>query len=752
MNKDIAEILSQATKELEKTEEYQQEKNQLLEDIKNGKELNLQDWNNLSLSDLLTKDENNITYLEYACKDKQLFYANYRIKLDIYKNLEAMYICAKNNYIRWVDFFDYEDIFFEKIDGEKLIDYIFNNNIEIGYFFFIGFKKHAEIIDYILKKDKKYLNHLSPELAESLLTKQNGTYPVDKYIDIPEVKKFIAGSAPKESLIKYCLEKENYDLLKNAKEAVLLSDNGKGKRIIEELLDRKIDPTFYEEKFTSKETLDILLKRNRIDLLYNAELSLLLSKYDNKITYLELMIEKQKEGMDMHLEKMSFNYHFQPTEMLAQELIILARNDMHVFVPEITKEMLLHRGKFDKRSVIQQLVSIDKETTASKIIPKCQNNKDPDLVIVLKNLGIEDTPIKHTPKDPRFSEQYIEKINEEYDKDCESICPRLLDYLKILFSHDGKSDEKLVDALIKSYTFLTSTNHPNNQLFMQELKQLIEIKKHNLAFTYEKIDDGGFFSESEGIRMDSAIIGTINHETSHALHYFLAGDYIPENYFEVIERARNNPDIISKVKEYSEKLTQLKEKIKSEISKSKIQEFYNELYKGDRLLELSLFLGMSKEKQKQKLIEDYQEQVLDTILASTYSVEEFMSQRIEIEKDETTDSIVRSYYDSLIAIGDIVDAIFMGKFKNGALHDYSNEEIKPTYGHGISYFSHKNKGFMEMIADYGSIIKSKNCDQMIKYLRSIVGDEVVDMIKEVYENNILQSNVYQEMEERGHAR
>ena len=47
-----------------------------------------------------------------------------------------------------------------------------------------------------------------------------------------------------------------------------------------------------------------------------------------------------------------------------------------------------------------------------------------------------------------------------------------------------------------------------------------------------------------------------------------------------------------------------------------------------------------------------------------------------------------------------------------------------------------------MIANYGTILKSKNSSEMFLYLRSIVGDELVDLLKEVYENNILGSQKY----------
>lgn len=76
---------------------------------------------------------------------------------------------------------------------------------------------------------------------------------------------------------------------------------------------------------------------------------------------------------------------------------------------------------------------------------------------------------------------------------------------------------------------------------------------------------------------------------------------------------------------------------------------------------------------------------MDTILAKTYSVDEFISQRKEIEIFEVTDAMLRNNYTAFICIGDIIDAI---------------------------------------------------------YLRSIVGDEVVDMIEDCYMNNILGSKTF----------
>ena len=382
---------------------------------------------------------------------------------------------------------------------------------------------------------------------------------------------------------------------------------------------------------------------------------------------------------------------------------------------------------------------------------------DPELVIVLRNLGIEDTAVDIKTKDVKFSDIYIDGYNEDYARKCVSACPELLDMLRDLFYSDGVSDKSAVDSLIISYTYLTSYGNLNKEMFIQELRKLIMIKMRNFdSFTYTKVDDGAYFNLGGGVCLVNNIISTINHETSHALHYYLASNYVPKNYFDVISRVRTSKGIINRVSNYSKGMARLRKSIKAEISKSKIEEYYEGLYQGDKLLELSLFLGMSKLEQKEKLIDDYNEQVLDVILASTYSVDEFIRQRIQIEVDEMVDAIFRNDYDALIAIGDIIDAIFMGKFKNGALFDNEGIEIQPTYGHGIGYYdSNKNNGFSEMIANYGSIIKSRNSEEILAYLRSIVGDEVVDMIKDVYENNILKLQVYEqesEVEGVGHAR
>lgn len=726
-----------------------------LEAIKSGNKRFMSSWRNITFADLLSVDENNISYLEYAFKNNVYFSGE--VAKDLFSNLEVLYFCAKNGFFGQVDVVPDEDIYFEKNqDGKSLIEYIFEHDVRTSFFFFGQFEKHIELVDYLVKYDRFSLSRLSPELVGLLLEEQNGVYPIDKYIHDPNVINEVLRKASKDKIISYCTTKNDYTILKDAGEELLLYDMDGEKKVIEFLLDSGNDPTFSGFHFKSSDILELLVERNRFDLLYGADLSLLLSWYDGERTFLDLMIEKQKQGIDVHLERLPFRYWINPAEMTAMELIKLAQNDFQMFVPSITSGMLLHKGFDDKKTVLEQMLDIDRELTISKILPRCRDRSEPTFALILRNLGIEESTISISTDDARFSDGYIEDFNKKYASGCVSVCPELLDELRDLLYSDGLSDRDAIDALLISYTYLTSEDHPNNEMFVHELKQLIEIKKANPdKFTYTKIDHGAYFEQGGGVHLCNDIISTINHETSHALHYYLADDYVPENYFEVTERIRNSEGILDRVKEYSERMSQLKKELKDAVSKSNIEEYYESLYQGQKLLDLSLFLAKSKEEQKAELIADYNEQVLDVILADTYSVEEFIKQRIEIEVNEIVDNTFRNDYDAFIAIGDIIDAVFKGKFGNGALFDEDGVVIEPAYGHGICYYDGPYHGFDEMIANYGSIVKSKNSEQILSYLRSIVGDELVDMIKDVYENNILKLQTYAqgaEEEAIGHAR
>ena len=156
----------------------------ILNSIKNTDE-RYYDFSDITLNDLLTLDETGVTYLDYICQ--KVLFIPYKIKNEIKSNKQALYICAKNNYLDWLFDIDNEDIFFEKVEEDKtLLDYIYENKVQICSFA-SNFKKHYEIIDYLIKYNSTQFYQISDEMAKTLFTEQNGMFPIDNYINNEDV-------------------------------------------------------------------------------------------------------------------------------------------------------------------------------------------------------------------------------------------------------------------------------------------------------------------------------------------------------------------------------------------------------------------------------------------------------------------------------------------------------------------------------------------------------------------------------------
>ena len=123
--------------------------------------------------------------------------------------------------------------------------------------------------------------------------------------------------------------------------------------------------------------------------------------------------------------------------------------------------------------------------------------------------------------------------------------------LNRLFISDGKSDKDLINLLITSYRDALFINY---DITIREIEKLIEIKKNNFdKFYYVKDNDNSYFSSNDGcIHMDDSFASTIIHETGHALHYYLNSFKVPDNYDEIVKRARENKELLIKVSDYFE--------------------------------------------------------------------------------------------------------------------------------------------------------------------------------------------------------
>ena len=454
-------------------------------------------------------------------------------------------------------------------------------------------------------------------------------------------------------------------------------------------------------------------------------------------TLLQYIIDKKKEGKNVQLEKIKFYDEKGSSEVLAKKLMIMAKNDVIGYVPKIDQELLLFTGKEDIKSTLEWLLQMDRELTVSKIIPE-RFIHDPDIVFKLGIGGVEDAYVNAPIPSEEYSDKYIKNSNASYADGCQSPCESLLKELRDLFYADGTSNIEIVNALITSYRYYTSTNSP---LAIEELRQLIEIKKANPhTFIYGDTKEGAFFSRTGGgAFFNKYIMSSINHETTHALHFYLSGFYSPPNFGEVMEEVRNDKSTLEKVKNFSIWFNEQRSKIKEEVDSKNISKYYEEKYSGNEKIRLAKFLNRLKNRQRDKYEDDYLPEVLDIILAKTYSVEEYIENRKKIEEEELVSTIVRSDLDAYCAIGDIIDAVYKGKYRHDVLEDDNGEIIPHTFGHGIGYYANPEKCFNEIIANYGVILKSKSAKEGLGMLRDIVGDKFVDMVNDTYEKRILGS-------------
>ena len=303
---------------------------------------------------------------------------------------------------------------------------------------------------------------------------------------------------------------------------------------------------------------------------------------------------------------------------------------------------------------------------------------------------------------------------------------------------------EFVEALITSYRYSISIN----PIFIEELKAMISIKKANPNFYYIYKKDGGYFSKIDGVVVENSTISVLNHETGHAIHHFVSDYEVPKNYHNLINSISNDPEWLNKITMYSSKFQEIKHQVR-EKAKRIVDSYINTSIADEEAQKINEMLEKEKEKFIQQFLDKgYTRETLDIVLADSFTKEDFLKQKKEIEIEEVVDTIMHYEYDAFIAIGDIIDAISDGKFRSHLLHDYENKVIPSAYGHGVKYYYKDNTKeflrirFTEMIANYSSIIKSKYANEIIEFLRNIVGNDLVTMLDDFYKKRLINASEY----------
>lgn len=520
--------------------------------------------------------------------------------------------------------------------------------------------------------------------------------------------------------IKILIKYNKYELITNCSEALLLEQYSLNKMLIEELLDRNLP--IKTDPITSPEIVNLIIERKRKDLYKNISLSALLNYYDLNTTFLDLIIEEQKQDPSIQIKKIDEHL---PYIELSQIALIYIKHGINI---PFTKEDLLDEDL--GLTLVEYMLQYDKKTTLEKVITP-EMLEDPRIEILVRLANMEKELSKLSIVIDEAKAEYLSDVIDTYkqkeiDEESKTLISTLLETM-----NDGKSDKKLLDALEALYTFLLSTNPE----YKDEIKRIIEIKQNNPEVTI-KLDGIGasYCPPSKTIYLDSPTISTLSHEIGHMLYDLVSESKETEEIESLIAELRVSDKFKKATKKFSLYHIKLKEKVEAYV-----EHVYMPKY------------DESITEEKRKEIEEYIETVQNSenLLRGVIpdhtkiTVDDYIQTDREIRKGMMVDAIIRTKFGHILAISDIFDAIYEGKFVEGKLEDEYGTPIIGKFGHGSDYYGRGIKWqFDEIIANYSLIAKHYNKEEAEVLFKVYLGDELYTLLKQFYEKNILQSNKY----------
>ncbi len=531
-------------------------------------------------------------------------------------------------------------------------------------------------------------------------------------------------------MLQYIFKYQLYDLLSNCSENLLLTKLNTGKLVIEELLDRGLDINDVVS-ITRPEIVNLFIKYKRYDLFKHVIVRVLLYNYNLNETYLDLALSQLKEDKEI----MALNFRaITNLDLIAQKYIIFARHNLQMYLEPLEVEDLLKENNGER--LIDILLDIEPELTIDRIIlPKVKEN--PDIAMIIRIRGLKQKNVNYSSLTRNLDTEYINMSNSRYsDIKLDDECESLLEELRNVMS-DGKSDPDLINLLIKTYRQVIS----QDRRFIEEVINLINMKKNNPSFAYKKINAGAYFKSIENVVcMDNENADTLCHETGHAFHHIIGGNDIPEGFVELIEKIRNNKEFLRRTKEYSDMYHTISKEIEKRVERTYMPK-YDSSHTEEEYRAVKKYLREEREKYRDMYIKaGISPSTIDKVLNDTYDFIEYYEQDRRIKKIKIITLIYRIEYGNFMSIGDFLDGITGGHFKNGLLKGLDGEIIKPCSGHGVNYYAIDYKAiFTEMIANYSAIIKSENSEAGLEALRYFIGDELMDMLTNYYETKILNS-------------
>lgn len=632
---------------------------------------------------------------------------------------------------------------FEKVQGsdKKLFEFLLTHGVvsynvleEIYYN-----TKYANQIYEILKRNHG-LNLLNGFSEEKLLLKYGTDETLfesllkDKMLFQTEEYKL------KESL-DLLLKYNRYDELSKCKEDLLLSKLSNGKYLYEELIDRNI--RIKTDEITSEEITKKIIRERKFNQLSCLSSKVLIKDTGLNQTYLDIILEVVNKEEDYQIINY-LNLNYETLNEKAKLYIIFAKNNLHKVIQALTINELIEEK--ENTTLLDELLQENQKITLNKILTEEQKS-NPHVASILKLYGIRQKNINYKIITKNLAEEYTNQEIKELEN--MPIIPEQEKLLQELFivMNDAMSEPERLNALIASYRYLLSTN---NQ-YAKEIYHLIELKKQNPYFRIEKTEDTSHFNSTKHrIGLENLNIGTLNHEIAHALHYMIDNYSYPKDFEKLIKRTQKSIKTKAMVTLFSKKYIEVKRKVARYVDRVIMEEYDKSITEDDKEKIQKYLDTLNTEQREEYEKQGYTKQLLDLIFGKTFTVNDYLRQTRSIQRNEMIDRIMRTEYPHYIAIGDFFDGIYEGKLRDGKLKDVLGlTYLKSSYGHGIEYYKDDiGMVFKEMIANYSSVMKSKYSKEGIELLKYYLGDELIQVISNYYNQNICYNYSYIEQKNK----
>lgn len=684
--------------------------NDLINNIKNGKEINVRKL--LSLDDLLYLDSDNKCLLEYMLEYNINYY--YSLIPGLNGNINAIRLFCRYDKLELVTGIK-SNILIDNIDNSNtLLEYIINNDM-IDKLKINSLDYNKKLFDILIKYDLKELIKLivfnENDFVNNidLLIKTN-------YINIVRIPTISYHSEVVDILLKY----NRLDIINKIMFSEnLLINNG----LLSRLIKLNCKPVI---SHCSNKIIDYLYKLDRPDILINYfndsdNINKLFYKVNNKCIIDYLL------KYDLDFRFIGVNSVYLNNEDFVSLYIKFSKYNKLEYLYELDKEELLRKND----GLLDLFIKYDRDECL-RIIRFYELDRDIDIVTYLKlnKLSIRSRYILDDIGNEfsSFPLNYIYKdieSNINYDDLGEDNVNLLIRLEELLFNGSNK---ELVDILILSYAKELSKN---NEYALIELKKLVSIIEEHKECSITK-SNYSYFNEKDGLHLDINSISTLNHELGHLFHHYLKDEVVPDGFEEIINLIRNRRDLIDKVNSFSRSVSRYADKLMYSIE-LEYDKWAKDYYSSEKIDEIKDFINSSKiEKIKVFKKLGYDEDKLNDILDSDYSIESFMFNDKWVKCREMLDNIMEVYNSEVQAISDIIDAIYGGLYYNSMLNNSDGEIIDGSYGHGILYYNSIDVVFQEIFANYCLLIKSDRRDKILDILRDLVGNEFIELLDNFY--------------------